>query len=201
MSWPRPLPLVPAGSQPAASRRPGVRDRDAFVAALFEAHFDAVGRVVRNLGVGGGDLDDVLQQVFLVAAARADDIELGKERAFLMQTAVRLSANLRRQLARRREVFDERFDASDGTPTPEELSDQRRALALLDRALARMDDDLREVFVLYEIEEMTMAEIAVALDLPPGTVASRLRRAREEFRTCATRIRNGERPTRRGGER
>jgi RNA polymerase sigma-70 factor (ECF subfamily) len=44
-----------------------------------------------------------------------------------------------------------------------------------------MDLDLRTVFILYEVEEMTMAEIATVLQIPPGTVASRLRRAREDF--------------------
>jgi RNA polymerase sigma-70 factor (ECF subfamily) len=47
------------------------------------------------------------------------------------------------------------------------------------------------VFALYELEELTMAEIASILDLPEGTVASRLRRAREEFRTIAKRFERG----------
>ncbi|MFT3771354.1 MAG: sigma factor-like helix-turn-helix DNA-binding protein [Minicystis sp.] len=48
--------------------------------------------------------------------------------------------------------------------------------------------DLRAVFVLFELEQATMAEIAAMLDLPPGTVASRLRRAREHFQAAARRI-------------
>jgi RNA polymerase sigma-70 factor (ECF subfamily) len=48
--------------------------------------------------------------------------------------------------------------------------------------------DLRAVFVLFELEEMPTAEIAEALELPTGTVASRLRRAREEFRRIAARV-------------
>jgi len=51
-----------------------------------------------------------------------------------------------------------------------------------------MDLDLRTVFVLYELEEMTMAEIATTLELPPGTVASRLRRGREAFQTAVARL-------------
>jgi RNA polymerase sigma-70 factor (ECF subfamily) len=45
--------------------------------------------------------------------------------------------------------------------------------------------ELRAVFVLYELEDFTMAEIARTLELPPGTVASRLRRARETFERLA----------------
>jgi len=53
---------------------------------------------------------------------------------------------------------------------------------MLDRVLSDMDGDLRTVFVLYEFEELSMAEIADALSIPRGTVASRLRRARGDFR-------------------
>jgi len=67
--------------------------------------------------------------------------------------------------------------------------DDRRARALLDALLASMPLDLRTVFVLYELEELTMAEIARALDLPAGTVASRLRRAREAFEELSRRVR------------
>jgi RNA polymerase sigma-70 factor (ECF subfamily) len=51
-----------------------------------------------------------------------------------------------------------------------------------------MPSELRAVFTLYEIEEMTMIEIAQVLDLPQGTVASRLRRAREQFEARVDRL-------------
>ena len=63
----------------------------------------------------------------------------------------------------------------------EQLTGQKRQRELLDGVLDGLDGDLRSVFVLYEIEELTMAEIAAALEIPPGTVASRLRRARALF--------------------
>ncbi|MDX2091773.1 MAG: sigma-70 family RNA polymerase sigma factor [Kofleriaceae bacterium] len=66
----------------------------------------------------------------------------------------------------------------DLAPSPAEVADRQRARAVLDRILDAMDDDLRAVFVLYELEELTMSEIANTLELTPGTVASRLRRAR-----------------------
>jgi RNA polymerase sigma-70 factor (ECF subfamily) len=65
---------------------------------------------------------------------------------------------------------------------PEQLTDQRQARAMLDRVLDQMDIDLRTVFVLHEFEELNMSEIADVLEIPRGTVASRLRRARLEFR-------------------
>ena len=65
---------------------------------------------------------------------------------------------------------------------------------MLDGVLHAMEEDLRAVFVLFELEEMPTAEIATLLAIPPGTVASRLRRAREEFEVQVARIKK-----RRGG--
>ena len=62
---------------------------------------------------------------------------------------------------------------------------EQRARELLDEILEQMGGDLRAVFILHEFEQMSMAEIAVSLEIPPGTVASRLRRARAEFRERA----------------
>jgi RNA polymerase sigma-70 factor (ECF subfamily) len=60
---------------------------------------------------------------------------------------------------------------------------------VLDGLLASLSDDAREVFVLFELEAMSTAGIAQALSLPMGTVASRLRRAREEFDAATKRFR------------
>jgi RNA polymerase sigma-70 factor (ECF subfamily) len=163
------------------------------LALLIDRHFDIAGRILRNLGAPPQELEDLLQQAFSIVAARLGDIAPGKERSFLIETAVRLAANVRRRRARSREVASgELPEVPDIAPSPEDLSDRRRALGLLDRILDQMDDDLRSVFVLFEIEEMTMAEIAAVLALPPGTVASRLRRAREEF---TDRVRRARRET------
>jgi RNA polymerase sigma-70 factor (ECF subfamily) len=99
------------------------------------------------------------------------------------------AAHVRRSLARRREVMEQRgLDRSELVATPEQLAQRRRARELLDEILDAMAFDLRTVFVLYEVEELTMAEIAEALDLPPGTVASRLRRARADFQRRVARL-------------
>ena len=67
---------------------------------------------------------------------------------------------------------------SDASPSPEDLLAARRTLAQLDALLHELPMDLRAVFVLFEIEGLGQDEIAHALDVPKGTVASRLRRAR-----------------------
>jgi RNA polymerase sigma-70 factor (ECF subfamily) len=71
----------------------------------------------------------------------------------------------------------------------DELIEQRRARAALDSILEKLGDGLRSVFVLHEIEQLTMSEISDALGIAPGTVASRLRRARERFTLLAARFR------------
>jgi RNA polymerase sigma-70 factor (ECF subfamily) len=71
--------------------------------------------------------------------------------------------------------------AVDERPHAESILQRRQQCELFDRALGAMPGILSEVFLLYEIEELTLSEIAVALQIPVGTAASRLRRAREEF--------------------
>jgi RNA polymerase sigma-70 factor (ECF subfamily) len=161
---------------------------------LVEQHFDFIGRVVRNLGVAEAEIDDVLQQVFCAAASRLADIAEGSERAFLVQAAVNWAANARRAHARRREVgVAELPDVADDAPTPEDMTDRKRAAAVLDGLFATMELDLRTVFVLYEIERLSRSEIAELLGLAEGTVASRLRRARDDFQARLERWRRSDR--------
>ena len=66
--------------------------------------------------------------------------------------------------------------------------EMKQARALLDEVLDAMEEDLRVVFVLFELEGVPTEEIAAMLGLAKGTVASRLRRAREEFHAIARRV-------------
>jgi RNA polymerase sigma-70 factor, ECF subfamily len=160
--------------------------------ALVDQQFDFIGRVVRNLGVDEAEIDDVLQQVFCTAARRLLEIAEGSERAFLVQTAVNWAANARRARARSREVgLAELPEVPDESPSPEALTDRKRAAGVLDRLLATMELELRTVFVLFEVEQLSRAEISELLGLPQGTVASRLRRAREDFEFRLGRWRRG----------
>ena len=126
-----------------------------------------------------------------MASRRLDDIVAGKERAFLFGTALRVAAAARRMRARRPSVAepDDVARVVDGSAGADEVADRTRARVALDRVLDEMEEDLRVVFVLYELEEMTMAEIASCLELAPGTVASRLRRAREDWQARVARLR------------
>ncbi len=81
--------------------------------------------------------------------------------------------------------------------TMRDTGDRRADEQLCDLVLSKVDPELAEVFVLYEIEGLTSPEIAELLEIPLGSVASRLRRAREQFRSAAERV---ERSLHREGE-
>lgn len=151
------------------------------VESVLRVHYQFVFRSVRRLGVPASSAEDVTQQVVMVFAQSVKRVQSGKERSFLFGVAMRLTANyLRKSRASREVAFEDDLTATGGSDPGQEL-EERRARALLDRALAAMPLDQRAVLVMHDIEEMTMAEIANTLAIPPGTVASRLRRARENF--------------------
>lgn len=157
---------------------------------IVQSHHSFIWRVVRRLGINEGDVDDVTQEVFCVAANRLGDIETGKEKSFLYSTAVRVTANARRARRRRQNAYDGYEVAPrESVPLPDSLSDQRNARKILDEILESLPEDLREVLVLHEIEEMGVADVAQLLDIPMGTVGSRLRRAREKFQAAVARRR------------
>jgi RNA polymerase sigma-70 factor (ECF subfamily) len=161
------------------------------IGALIEAHADFVWRSLRRFGVPESVTDDATQRVFIIAQAKLPRISAGRERGFLFSVAMNVAAHARRAAARRREVDDEPLaDLVDPGPLPDAELEERRARALLDEVLDAMPVDLRTVFVLFELEEMSMAEIADVLAIPSGTVASRLRRAREAFHKIAQRVRS-----------
>jgi len=164
-----------------ASDPPQTADAGNWLRALVEAHYEFVWRSLRRLGHKEGDVDDGVQKVFLVASRRLAGIRAGAERAFLYQTALRVAADSRRTERRRRETEapDESFE--DPAPRPDDLVDLRRARQCLDDILEGWPLDLRAVFTLFELDQLTLTEISVLLGVPRGTVASRLRRAREEF--------------------
>jgi RNA polymerase sigma-70 factor (ECF subfamily) len=157
--------------------------RDARLRSMVDGHFDVIWRALKRLGVPDGGVDDAAQQVLLVAARRLDEIRPDGERAYLLGVALRVAADARRALGRRREVpIDELPEAAFEAATPEELIDEKRARARLAALLDSMPDEMRECFVLFELEDLSAPEIAALLSIPPGTVASRVRRAREHIR-------------------
>ena len=175
------LPAPPAAATLKLVAQPS--ERDTRLRAMVDRYLDFVARVLRNAGTPEAEIDDDVQRTFIAVANRLDDVRPDAEKSFILQTALRMAAHARRTLARRRETHDS--DAQlriQGPLQPEQMLDQKRARELLDEVLEQMALELRTVFVLYELEELSMTEIAAALRIPQGTVASRLRRARADFR-------------------
>ena len=152
--------------------------------AILQDHFDFVWRLLRRFGVAECDADDAAQRVFWVASNKIDCIHPGAERSFLYGTSRRVAWAVRRERSRRREVEElAAVSLLDSGPLPDEEVERRRRIALLDQMLATLPEDLKSVFILCEIEGLTAPEVAEIESIPVGTVASRLRRAREQLET------------------
>jgi RNA polymerase sigma-70 factor (ECF subfamily) len=138
--------------------------------AMFDAHHDFVWRSLSGLGVSPGALDDGTQQVFFRAHQQIDLITRGSERPFLFRLAATVASNLPRT-------------------GPEEGAARGAARDLLFEALASLPGDLRMAFVLFELEEMEIADVAASLEISVGTVVSRVRGAQEKFLVALKRVR------------
>jgi RNA polymerase sigma-70 factor (ECF subfamily) len=149
--------------------------------AFVRQHHPFVWRVLRRNGLNPADADDATQKVFLIVLDRLPDIQASSERAFLYRTAAHVASKAQRSVRRRPDTtaLGER-DEPDGEPLPDALLDQRRARELLDHILRELSGELRAALILFDLEGLTKQEVAEALGIPPGTVASRVRRAREE---------------------
>jgi len=165
------------------------RDQTARLRDIVIEHHAFVWRSLVRLGVPRADAEDAVQQVFLVVSRRLADLVPGSERAFLYGVALRTASRARRASSRRREVDEDTSpEPIDEGAQPDQLLDRARARALLDTILTDMPLELRSVFTLFELEQLSTSEISEILGVPCGTVASRLRRAREAFALHRQRI-------------
>lgn len=160
-----------------------VRPQPLRLEEIYEACFDFVWRSARRMGVAEAAVDDVVQEVFLVAHRRLGDFEgRSSVKTWLFSILLRVVSDHRRTLRRKGGLapLPEGLRA-DEAESPVEQTEQREAVRLLHALLATLDDDKRAVFVLAELEQLTAPEIADALGLNLNTVYSRLRAARREF--------------------
>lgn len=184
----------PERDSPSPSPAPDASGASAREASRFEeiftAHYDFVWRSLRRLGVPEANVDDAAQEAFVVVARRLGEIEPGLEKSFLFGVTRRVAAAARRTAhARAEHVSESKLDEQAAAePTPEEALGTQRARAMLTDVLDAMDDDVREAFILFELEGLTKGEVATMLGIPEGTAASRLRRGREEFLASARRL-------------
>ncbi|MEM9073533.1 MAG: RNA polymerase sigma factor [Myxococcota bacterium] len=162
----------------------GVRaDAERTVRDVFDAHVHDVWRTIHFLGVPEHDVADVCQDVFLVVHRRLHTFE-GRSAltSWLYGICVRTVSAYRRKAFRRHERLVDELPA-ESTDAPQErryLANEK--LTRLRALLEALDEKQRAVFVLYEIENLSMKEIAAGLEIPVQTAYSRLRVARRLVR-------------------
>ena len=143
-----------------------------------------VWRVLGRLGVARADIADVCQEVFLIVHRRLEDYDGRPLHAWCYGICVRVAADYRKRAHRRHETIGE-APAEPRTAAEQERSlELGRARARLERVLAQLDQSKREVFVLYELEELTMSEVAQIVGCPLQTAYSRLHAARKDVRAA-----------------
>ncbi len=164
-------------------------------AALYERYFDYVWRNARRMGVREEDLDDAVQDVFVVVHRRLGEFEQRSSvETWLFSILLRVVQHYRRSKARRlaRLAALLHFGGSDATPQPTpgalEILTQKEQASLLHRLLSELDDGKRAVFILIELEQRSAPEVAEALGINVNTVYSRLRVARLDLDAAAARL-------------
>lgn len=182
---------VPAdASQPSQANAPWIRE----LAEIYRAHADFVRRIAGHLGVHEAMRDDVVHDVFLVAHRRLPefDVERGSLRSWLYGITRRVVMHRLRDDGRRarRLCAVPRPEDPSG---PDEVVAQRRAAAMIEAFLASLSDERRLVFLLSDIEGMSVVEVARALECNLNTVYGRLRMARLAFATWLDQIEAGPR--------
>ncbi len=160
----------------------------------FEQNAPFVRRVVRRMGVSHADTDDLLQEIFFVVHRKGKEYD-GRSpfRSWLYGICLRTVSTYRRSAPVRQQAWHE-YDVLDDVEThlavnPEENVELRRACRQLEGLLVRLDDDKRTVFVLFEIEGLSMTEIAETVGCPLQTAYSRLHAARKAMRALVLRHR------------
>jgi RNA polymerase sigma-70 factor (ECF subfamily) len=161
---------------------------------LYDRHADYVHQALRRLGVPRASLPDALQDVFVVVHRRLSQLDpSGSAKPWLFVLAMGVARNHRRRLRRKAPEAEQgavdpdkiggRFDE------PFERAAHAERVELFYKLLDTLDDDKRAVFVLAELEELTVPEIATMLGLNLNTTYARLRAARQRFEQALSRLR------------
>ncbi len=180
---------VPVAENVAAEQGPLDFDR------LYAAHAASVWRFLRSMRVRDSEIDDVFQEVFLVVARRLPEYD-GKGRAttWLYAICLRVASAYRRRAWFRRERPSE-YPPEPAPDFEEPQAVHADALPVARRCLDALDHDKRAVFVLFEVEELPMLEVATIVDCPLQTAYSRLYAARRQVEATLRRLRaRGEAP-------
>jgi RNA polymerase sigma-70 factor (ECF subfamily) len=158
-------------------------------AGVFAEHGAYAWRVLRRLGVRESDAEDVCQEVFLIVHRKLAEFEgRSSVRTWVYGICIRAASDYRKRAGHRKETVTDQPPELASASNPHDETAGRQARAMLDRIVDELDDDKRDVFVLYEIEELAMSEVAVAVGCPLQTAYSRLHAARAIVEKAAARL-------------
>ena len=160
-------------------------------AKLFREHANFVANFVVRLGMRREEVDDIVQEVFLVAHRRGGFIPgAARPTTWLAEIALRVTSATRRRLRRSHEDADVQTvtGAVAQTRGPGEQAETAEALRRVQQALEVLDEPKRAVFILFELEGESCESIAAGLNIPVGTVYSRLHKARKLFMEAHSRL-------------
>ena len=159
---------------------------------VFDTYSPFVWRVLGKLGVFPSDAADVCQEVFIVVYRRLGDYDgRASLRSWIYGICTRVAADHRRRRAGRRERPEDPLPELALSSHQEGDLERRRAEALLAKTLDGLDEEKRAVFVLFELEEFSMSEVAAAVGCPLQTAYSRLYAARKAVTSAFRRLELG----------
>lgn len=160
---------------------------EAAFAEIIQRHGAMVFGSARRLLGSDTEAEDVYQAAFLLLARKAKTLSRVRSLAgWLYGVTRRLSADVRKQARRRQrreQIASEQRQETERSTSEESLFIKQEVLQKLHLEMARLTHDLREPLVLQCLEGLSHQQIAVRLGVPPGTVASRLNRAKQLLKT------------------
>lgn len=204
--WNAPEPVIHSEPMSAARKLtpPAPSEPDVVLergpAALYQTHLKLVWRNLRRFGVADQQLEDATQDVFVTVHRRWDsyDPRASAVETWLFGIVIRVAQfhrrTLRRRLARlvpwlRDGTLNEVSSDLEG---PAEIVEKREAARVLDRLLAELSDQQREILVLVDVEQVPVTDASAILGINLNTAYTRLRSARRHFEAAVTRLREKE---------
>jgi RNA polymerase sigma-70 factor (ECF subfamily) len=149
---------------------------------IFEQHTPFLWRALINLGVPAAEAQDQCQEIMITVHRRLASFDGVSLRGWLYGICVRVASDYRRSARVRREVLTDTLPESADSGDLADSLDRERSARRMMTALEALDEPKRAAFVLFEIEELTLAEVSEAVGAPLQTVYSRIKTAREQMR-------------------
>lgn len=161
----------------------------AFFRGVFDREHAYVHRSLLRLGVPARDAEDLTHDAFVIVHRKLASYDRSRPlRPWLCAIAARVASNYRRLARHRLEHMDGAIELLDLGVRADVQLEQRDARALLLQALNAVDDDRRPLLIMVDLDETSVPDAALALEIPLNTAYSRLRIARAELTAAVRRL-------------